>query len=114
MLAALRGAGFGGAFMGGSCGTDIIIVPLGGRAAGHGPEFLIGMDASMMDLPARNDLTGWRVLFHPAGERDDFTIYRGRPDDISAMVEAAAAFARNNGYLPRPTRAGRARWNSLD
>jgi hypothetical protein len=97
---ALRGAGLTNAFMGGSGGINIIVVPLTDPEDENAPEFLIGEDADMLDLPTPAALTGWRVLFRPPNQQDDFTIYREPAADVTRMVAAAAAFAEMNGYLP--------------
>jgi hypothetical protein len=104
VLAELREAGFTGAAMAGSGGIDLIEVPLsfGGSSREVGGVFLIGEDADFLDLPARADLSGWRIVLQEPRGDGGFTIYRGGPE-VAAMVEAAAGFARMNGYLPTAT-----------
>lgn len=90
----------------GSGGIDVISVALADPAA-EGPELLIGENADMLDLPPREDLAGWRILFRP-DDRDGIVVYAGGPDD-AVMVRRAVEFASANGFLPRQAKGQDAR-----
>jgi hypothetical protein len=96
VLSALRAAGFQHVDMVGGGGIHVISVMLC-DPAGEGPHLLIGENADLLDLPPRQDLDGWRVLFRPSTDPDDITIYAGS-SDVANMVRHAVEFAAMNGF----------------